>query len=262
MELKLKGKVAIIGGSSKGLGKGCALQLAKEGSNIVLCANEIISLKKAEEELLDLGVEVLALEVDMSNAEDNKRIVDETIKRFGKIDILINNSGGPKPGKFFDFEIEDWNKAYNDVLLYVIRMINYVVPYMKYQNSGRIINITSLSVKEPAETLVLSNVFRSGVVAMARSLTKELIKSGITINNVCPGAFKTDRAIELISMAAKNQNISAEEVENNAIKTLPLGRYQTPQELGDLVTYLCSDSARGITGTTIQIDGGIYNGLL
>ncbi|OFX46458.1 MAG: hypothetical protein A2046_04740 [Bacteroidetes bacterium GWA2_30_7] len=262
MDLKLKGKVAIIGGSSKGLGKGCALQLAKEGANIVICANEIISLKNSKEEILALGVDVLALEVDMSNAEDNKRIVDETIKRFGRVDILINNSGGPKPGTFFNFKIEDWNKAYNDVLLYVVRMINYVVPYMKAQNFGRIINITSLSVKEPAETLILSNVFRSGVVAMARSLTKELIKNGITINNICPGAFKTDRAVELMAIAAKNQNITIEEVEKNAVKNMPLGRYQTPQELGDLVTFLCSDSARGITGTTTQIDGGIYNGLL
>lgn len=262
MDLKLKNKVAIIGGSSKGLGKGCALQLAKAGVNIVICANEIESLNKTAEEIKNLGVEVLPLLVDMSKKEDNEKIVAETIRKFGKIDILINNSGGPKAGTFFDMNDDDWDKAYNDVLKYVIRLNRLVIPHMQKNKWGRIINITSLAVKEPAETLILSNVFRAGVVSMAKTLSKELIKDNITINNICPGAFKTDRAIELMQAAAVRQNKTVEEIESESVKNLPLGRYQTPEELGDMVAFLSSELAKGITGTTIQIDGGIFKGLM
>jgi 3-oxoacyl-[acyl-carrier protein] reductase len=262
MDLHIKNKVAIIGGSSKGLGKGCALQLAKEGVNIVICANETESLEKTTAEIKSFGVEVLPLLVDMSKKEDNEKIVSDTIKKFGRIDILVNNSGGPKSGTFFDFNDDDWDKAYNDVLKYVIRMNRLVIPFMKQNNWGRIINIASLSVKEPAETLILSNVFRSGVVSMAKTLSRELIKNNITINNICPGAFKTDRAIELMTAASIKQNITIEQFEQNAVKNMPLGRYQTPDELGDLVAFLSSELAKGITGTTIQIDGGISKCLL
>ena len=261
MNLKLKGKVAIIGGSSKGLGRGCAESLAKEGVNVIICSNDKESLDESVEYLRKFKVDVLPLEVDMSSKEDNEKIIRYTIDRFGKIDILINNSGGPASGSFFDFENSDWQKAFNDILMYVIRLIRGVVPYMKNNKWGRIINLTSLSVKEPAESLILSNVFRSGVVSMAKSISRELIKHNITINNICPGAFKTDRAIELMKVAAKQKDTTIEEIEKQAIKTMPLGRYQRPQELGDLVTFLCSELACGITGTTIQIDGGIYKGL-
>ena len=261
MDLKLKDKVAIVGGSSKGLGKGCALKLAEEGANIVICANDEESLVKTSAEIKALGVETLPLLVNMSSKEDNELILSETIKRFGKIDILVNNSGGPKPGTFFDFTEEDWVKAFQDVLLYVIRLNNLVIPYMKENNWGRIVNITSLSVKEPAPTLILSNVFRTGVIAMARSMTKELIQHNITINNICPAAFKTDRALELMQAAAQKQGKTVEEIEQNSTKNFPMGRYQYPSELGDLVTFLSSELAMSITGTTIQLDGGIYKGM-
>ncbi|MFH1386142.1 MAG: SDR family oxidoreductase [bacterium] len=261
MDLKLKGRVALIGGASKGLGKGCALQLAKEGVAIAICANDRPSLDTTRKELADLGVSVLALEADMSSQTDNERIVKETLNKFGRIDILVNNSGGPPPGSFFDLKNEEWEKAFNSLLMYVVRLCRLVIPVMKENKWGRIINSTSLTVKEPAETLILSNVFRTGVISMAKSLSRELIKDNITINNICPGAFKTDRAIELMTNAAKKQNITVEEFEKNAVKDLPLRRYQEPKELGDLVTFLCSEQACGITGTTIQIDGGISKSL-
>ena len=259
MDLGIKNRIAIIGGSSKGLGKGCAISLAKEGINIVLCANDKPSLENTANEIRNLGVDVLPLYVDMSSSKDNELIVKETLKKFGKIDILINNSGGPAPGTFFDFDETQWDKAYNDVLKYVIRMIRMVTPIMMKNKWGRIVNITSLAVKEPTATLILSNVYRSGVVSLAKSVSKDLIKDNITINNICPGAFKTDRAIELMTKVANEKKITIEEVEKNNIQNLPLGRYQTPQELGDLVTFLASENAKGITGTTIQIDGGISN---
>ncbi len=261
MNYKLKDRVAVIGGSSKGLGYGCAFSLAQEGANVVLCSNDKGSLEKASQSIKQLGVKVLALEVDMASKEDDRRIIEETIKTFGRIDILVNNSGGPSAGTFFDFKDEDWEKAFNGVLMYVVRLCGLAIPHMKKNKWGRIINLTSLVVKEPAENLILSNVFRTGVVSMAKTLSRDLIKHNITINNICPGAFKTDRAIELMKKAAQEKKTTIEEIENEAIKGMPLGRYQKPEELGDLVTFLCSESASGITGTTIQIDGGIYHGL-
>lgn len=261
-DVGLKKKVAIIGGSSRGLGRGCAIQLAREGVNVVLCANrDKASLEETSKHIKDLKVEVLAFQGDMSSKEDNERLVDETIKKFGKVDILINNSGGPPAGTFFDFEEKDWEQAFRGVLLYVIRMCKLTIPYMKKQGWGRIINITSLVVKEPSEGLILSSVFRTGVVSMAKVLSRELIKHNITINSICPGSFQTDRAVELMQREARQKNVSLKEIEKNAVARMPLGRYQQPSELGDLVTFLCSDLACGITGTTIQIDGGVSRSL-
>ncbi len=261
MNFELKNKVAIIGGSSKGLGKACAVSLAKEGAKIVLCANEEESLKSAENEIRDLGVPVLALLVDMSSKADNQLIIEKSIQKFGSIDILVNNSGGPKPGKFGEISEVDLDNAYNSVFKYTFRMIKGCLPIMRANNWGRIINITSLSVKEPAPTLLLSNVFRAGVVSLAKSLSKELIADGVTINNICPGAFKTDRAVELLKKRADDLNISFVEAEQMAVANFPQGRYQYPDELGDLVCFLASVRASAITGTTIQIDGGISNSL-
>ncbi|HBX53546.1 MAG: hypothetical protein A2275_07310 [Bacteroidetes bacterium RIFOXYA12_FULL_35_11] len=262
MDFKLKEKVAIIGGSSKGLGKACAISLAKEGVNIVLCANDTESLQKTKTEIEAFGVRVLALNVDMSAETDNEQIIEQSIKMFGRIDILINNSGGPKPGKFIDLTLQDFDNAYNSVFKYNIRMIKACLPFMEKNNWGRIINITSLSVKEPSPSLLLSNVFRAATVSLAKSISKDLIGKGITINNICPGAFKTDRAIELLQQKANNMGISFDEAEQLAVNNFPQKRYQKPEELGDLVCFLASEKASSLTGTTIQIDGGISNSLL
>ena len=258
MDLKLKDKVALIGGSSKGLGKGCALQLAEEGANVAICARGQKSLTETADLIRkSTGSEVLAIRADRSKAEDIQKVVDETIDTFGRIDVLVNNSGGPPPGNFFDFSDHDWNDSFDSILLYVIRMCRLVIPHMKTQKWGRIINLTSIAVKEPADNLILSNVFRVGVVSLAKTLSRELIDDNITINNVCPGAFKTDRAVELMMDQSKRTNKPIEEIERNSVSNLPLKRFQTPEELGDLVAFLVSDSAKGITGTTIQIYGGI-----
>ena len=163
MEFNLQGKTAIIGGSSRGLGKACAIALAREGVNIVLCARNSDALNQTQKEIESFGVGVLSLSVDMANVDDNKRIVDEAANRFGGVDILVNNSGGPKPGTFRDITEDDLDDAYNSVLKYNIRMINLCLPYMEKKGWGRIINIASVTVKEPAPNMVLSNIFRSAV---------------------------------------------------------------------------------------------------
>jgi 3-oxoacyl-[acyl-carrier protein] reductase len=262
MEFNLQGKTAIIGGSSKGLGKACAIALAREGVNIVLCARNSDALNQTQKEIESFGVGVLSLSVDMANIDDNKRIVDEAANRFGGVDILVNNSGGPKPGTFRDITEDDLDDAYNSVLKYNIRMINLCLPYMEKKGWGRIINIASVTVKEPVPNMVLSNIFRSAVASYAKTISKELISKGVTINTVCPGYFKTDRVTQLIEVRSAVDGISVEEYEQKAIQDFPHKRYMDPQELGDLVCYLCSDQARSVNGTTIQIDGGLLSGLL
>jgi 3-oxoacyl-[acyl-carrier protein] reductase len=154
------------------------------------------------------------------------------------------------------------DEAYNSVLKYNIRMINLCLPYMEKKGWGRIINIASVSVKEPLPNIVLSNIFRSAVVSYAKTISRDLIPKGITVNTVCPGYFKTDRITQLINRGAEAENISVEEYERRAIEDFPHKRYMDPMELGEMVCYLCSDQARSVTGTTIQIDGGLVSGLL
>ena len=201
MDYKLKGKVAIVGGSSKGLGKASAVSLAKEGVNIVLCARNKEELEKAKSDVEALGVEVLALRVDMTKEEDNEQIVKETIDKFGRVDILVNNSGGPALGSFRDFSIEDFDQAYNSVLRYNIRMIKLCLPYMEQRGWGRIVNIASVSVKEPMPTMVLSNIFRTAVVSFAKSISKDIML-GEGVKNFCRNYYK-------VKFFFKNENNSA-----------------------------------------------------
>ncbi len=261
MEFNLKGKTAIIGGSSRGLGRACAIALAGEGVNIVLCARNRESLLVTQREIEALGVQTLALTAEMANRDDNEWIIQETVGRFGGVDILVNNSGGPKPGTFRELTEADLDEAYESVLKYNIRMIGLCLPYMERKGWGRIINITSITVKEPAPHMVLSNIFRTAVASYAKTISKELIEKGITINNVAPGYFRTDRVTQLMEIRAAEEGIAVEEYEAKAIATFPHKRYMDPQELGDLVCYLCSEQARSVTGTTLQIDGGLLNAL-
>ena len=262
MDFNIKGKTAIIGGSSKGLGKACAIALGREGVNIVLCARNLSALIDTQREIESLGVQVLTVQADMSDAIDNEHVVREAVYQFGGIDILVNNSGGPKPGTFRDITENDLDEAYESVLKYNIRMINHCLPYMEARGWGRIINVTSITVKEPSPNMVLSNIFRSAVVSYSKTISKELISKGITINNVCPGYFKTDRITQLIEKRSEVEGISEEEYETRTIANFPHKRYMDPQEFGDLVCYLCSQQAQSINGATIQIDGGLLSGLL
>jgi 3-oxoacyl-[acyl-carrier protein] reductase len=257
MELNLLGKVAIVGGSSKGIGKGCAVKLAQEGAHVVLCARHSQALRETENHIKSFSKsKVLAIPADLSKMEDVRKVVAQTIQEFKKIDILVTNSGGPKPGSFFELTDNDWQDAYQSVFFYVVEFYKQVIPIMVSQGFGRIINITSLTVKEPSERLILSNVFRTGVVSMAKTLSKDLVSKGVTINNICPGSFKTDRAMQLMSDRAQKENKTVEQIEASIVQALPAKRFNTVDEIGGLVAYLASDSAKGITGTTIQLDGG------
>jgi len=263
MDLGLRGRVAIVLASSKGLGRAIALGLAREGARLTICARGEDTLRKTEREVQEeTGAEVLALSLDVARRESYKKLVEQTLQRFGQIDILVNNAGGPPAGPFLQLPETAWQEALNLNLLSTVFMTREVVSHMIPRRWGRIINLTSVSVKQPIENLILSNMARTGVVGFAKTLASELAPHNILVNNVCPGSFRTDRHYELARGRAQKLGITMEEYLEQQAKTIPLGRFGEPSEFADLVVFLASERASYITGATIQVDGGIVRGLL
>jgi len=263
MDLCLEGKTALVGGGSRGLGYASALSLAKEGVRVAICARNPSDLERAAAKIeSDTSIPVVTIPFDLANSEKLKsEVVDVALQALGSVDILVVNSGGPKAGEFKELEGKDWDIAYESVFLYVRELYRHITPHMKEQKWGRIINISSLSVRETTPSLVLSNVYRASVLALAKSISRDLIKSNITINSLMPGAFLTDRAQSLLEKAATQTGKTVEQVTQEAIENLPLGRFQMPVELGAGVAFLASELAGGITGVAIPIDGGISTGI-
>lgn len=254
MNLGLKNKVAIVLGGSRGLGKACAKTLAMEGVQVVIGSRDEKILKDTALELeKETGSKILAVPTDVTIPKDLENIVDQTVKKFGRIDILVNNAGGPPAGKFEVFGDTQWQSAFETNLLSAIRLTRLVIPYMRKTGSGRIINSVSVAVKQPMDNLILSNSIRAGVVGMAKTLSQELAPDNITVNNVCPGLFLTQRIKELYKDEEKMEKV---------IKDIPMGRLGNPEELASLVVFLASEKASYITGATIQIDGGMCRSLL
>lgn len=257
MDLGLKGKVAIVAGSSKGLGKAVAFELAREGANVVICSrNETTLLETAREIGSQTGVQVLAIPADVAKPADVESLVEKAATRFGRIDILINNAGGPPSGTFEGLSDEDWAKAIEQNLLSAVRLSRAVLPYMKQQGSGRIINITSLAAKEPMDGLILSNAARAGVIGLAKTMANELGKYNITVNSVLPGAHLTDRILTMNQTRAEQQKRTPEEIMTDQEKSIPLGRLGQPEEFAAAVAFLASARASYITGVALVIDGG------
>lgn len=263
MNLGLNNRVAIVAASSRGLGKACALELAREGANVVVCAREADSLAATAAEIQAVsGAEVLPIATDLTDAAQIEHLVDETLRRFGRIDVLVTNNGGPPAGCFGDFDDNAWIAAHQLTLMSAVRLIRAVLPSMRAQHWGRIINITSVSVKQPIDNLLLSNVYRPGVVGLAKTLSAQVAADGITVNNVAPGYTRTDRVLELAGARAAEQGRPVDEVLDETSAGSPMQRMGEPEELAALVAFLASERAGYITGTTIQVDGGYVRGLL
>jgi 3-oxoacyl-[acyl-carrier protein] reductase len=256
VDLGLDGKVALVAASSKGLGKASALALAREGARVTICSRTEAELQAAAEEIRgETGAEVLAVPADLTTAEGIGHVVAATVTRFGGVDVLVNNSGGPALGRFEDLDDDDWRQALEVVTLNFVRFVREVVPYMRDKHWGRIIGIQSSSVKEPVDGIDLSNGLRPGIAGLMKAIMPGLAKDGITINLVLPGSFLTAR---LIPGAGRSPEADKELQAQLApfAATIPLGRLGDPIELGNVVAFLASQQASYITGAVYQVDGG------
>ena len=257
MDLGLKDKVALVVASSSGLGRAVAEELADEGASLVICSRETERITKTASEITDLtGAHVMAVAADLTHTADVQRLVEAALARFGRIDILVTNGGGPPAGKFDSLTAEQWEAATRLTLFSAIELARHVLPGMKQQRWGRILNITSISVKQPVDGLMLSNSLRSGLTGFARTLANEVAADGITVNNILPGYTRTERVEELAQMMAEKQGITAEDFKAKWESEIPMRRLGEPREFAALAAFLVSERASYITGTSIQVDGG------
>jgi 3-oxoacyl-[acyl-carrier protein] reductase len=257
MDLGLKDKVVIVAASSGGLGKATALGFANEGARVIISGRDAERLQKAKDDIANAsGRDVMAVQMDVMNAADITKMVEAVVEQYGTVHVLINNAGGPPPGYFWETEDAEWQKAYELTVMSSVRMTRAVLPFMRKQQWGRIINITSSTVKQPIDQLLLSNSLRLAVIGWAKTLSNQVAAEGILINNVCPGWTTTGRVTGLMDAKAKANQTSAEEELQAIASKIPMGRLGTPEEFADLVLFLGSERASYITGTSIQIDGG------
>jgi 3-oxoacyl-[acyl-carrier protein] reductase len=262
MDLELQGKVAIIGGASKGLGRACADALAGEGAKLVICSRTKADIEQAAKEIQGKArAEVLAFAGDLEREDTIKKLVAAAVERYGRLDVLVNNSGGPPIAKSNATE-EQWATAVQRSLLYFSRMCREALPHLKKAQGGRIINILASTVYQPIPNLALSGATRMGVVAFAKSLADEVGRDGILVNNVCPGSLLSERMLGNVTARAKELGISVEEALGQRAEETALGRIGQPVELANLVAFLASGKASYITGTTIRVDGGLVRSVL
>ena len=261
MDLNLKNKVSLVCAASEGLGKAAALELAKEGSKVAICSRNKEKLFLAKQEIVnETGAVVETFEADLSIHKDIKELHADVEKKLGEIEVLVNNVGGPPPGTFENLSDEDWQIAINLTMMSALRMSHLVLPKKKEKKWGRIINISSVSVKTPVRNLFLSNSIRLGVLGWAKALSDEVGKDGITVNTVCPGSTRTNRITTLFSVTAKETGQTLKEIEKISAQSIPMRRIGEPQELAALIAFLASERASYMTGLAIQVDGGSARG--
>jgi 3-oxoacyl-[acyl-carrier protein] reductase len=259
VDLGLAGKVALVGASSRGLGRAIAEELAAEGARVVICARGEEALRATAAEIRsEQRGDVLDVVADVSNNADAKRLVDTAIERYGRIDILVNNSGGPPSGRFESLTPEMWDGAAQLLLNSTVGLTRLVLGGMKERRWGRVINVTSIAAKQPVDGLMLSNSLRAAVIGFARTLATEVAPFGITVNNLLPGYTRTDRVEQL----ARASGGGSGDVVSRWVSEIPMGRLGEPRELAALAAFLASERASYITGSSIAVDGGWIRSLL
>jgi 3-oxoacyl-[acyl-carrier protein] reductase len=262
VDLGLEGKVALVMAASKGLGRAVATELAREGALVMISSRDEDTLARTAADIRgETGAEVEHRAADITRAGDLQTLVSHAAERFGGIDVLVNNTGGPPAGTFDDFDDEGWQAAFELVLLSLIRAVRGVLPSMRERGGGRIVNIASSSIKQPLENLILSNTFRAGIAGLAKSLAVELAPDGILVNTIGPGRISTARSQSMDASRAEALGVPVEEVRGQVESQIPLGRYGTPEELARVAAFLASPANSYVTGQAILVDGGMVRAL-
>ena len=258
MDLGIQGKWAIVCAGSKGLGKACAKALVSEGVNVVINGRteETLLATQKELEALPNAGKVIAVAADITTPEGRSKVLAAA----PQVDILINNAGGPPPGNYLNWTLEDWQSALNNNMLTAIELIKAVTPKMQERKFGRIVNITSSAVKAPIDILGLSNGARAGLTGFVAGISRTTVIDNVTINNLLPGAFATDRLLQTISSEATKNDTTPEAIANLRLQKIPAKRFGQPDEFGSFCAYLCSAQSSYITGQNFLIDGGAYPG--
>ena len=263
MDLGLQGRVAIVGGASRGLGRACAMGLAEEGARVAISSRSAEALEATAQEIRSAtGVEVLAVPGDLSSLADIQNLIQRTVDHFGRLDVVVSNSGGPPEGRAVDTSEDNWERAIQMALQFFIRMSREAVPHLKQRSWGRILNILASTVYQPIDNLATSGVTRLGAVAFAKSLADEVGRDNILVNNVAPGFLLTDRMMDLFKTRARETGADLDTVMQARASTIPLGRFGQPEELAHLVTFLASEKNSYVTGTTILVDGGVVRSVI
>jgi len=262
MDLGIKNKVALVAASSRGLGKAIAFQLSREGAKVVICARNKERLGKTRDKIAaETGGVVRAFVADVRDKKQVSKMVEQTVKELGTIEILVSNAGGPPSGTADDFTLNDYQDALELNLLSTVNLCYEVIPFMKKQKWGRIINMVSVAAKQPINSLILSNTARAGVLGFSKSLSNQVASYGITVNSICPGYTKTERVEELARSFEESGKGAVKDFYKNIQKNIPAGRLGTPEEIAQAVLFLASEQASYITGVALQVDGGYTKGL-
>lgn len=258
MDFGLKDRVAWVTAASKGLGFASAMALAREGCDLAICSRSEEAIAAAAERIRrETGRKVLALAADVTRKEDLDRFIDAALREYGRVDVVVSNTGGPPPGGFLDFDDAAWEAAFHSLLMPAIRLTRAALPSMRERGFGRLIYITSAGVKEPIPNLILSNALRAALTNMMKTLAREVAAYGITANTVAPGRIHTERVDFLDQSAAARSGRTVEEVRREQESRIPAGRYGRPEEFGQVVAFLASEQAGYITGSAIHVDGGM-----
>jgi 3-oxoacyl-[acyl-carrier protein] reductase len=262
MDLGLRGKVALVAAASRGLGRAIAMELANEGARLVICARGAERLEEARRDIAAKGGEAHAITADLSRHEEIQKVTSEALAKFGRVDMLVTNAGGPPAGTFDAHSWDAWQRAVDLTLRSAVELTRGVLPGMRERKWGRVINVTSIAVKQPVDNLMLSNAVRSAVTGFARTLANEVAADGVTVNNILPGYTRTERVEELADANAAKAGVTRRDIIAKFEAEIPMRRLGEPEEFAALAAFLASERASYITGQSIAVDGGWIKSLL